>query len=322
MKKILPFGLFFLILLCCTDLIAQCDGCPTNDNGCTGPECCIAEVSGNSITQCISGAATQIRVKDPATISSGDISGIQFCLDNNTIDIAESVIIDNATCFSANGSHGVSVTIGGTTFDFSDNDNTLDELNAAIANLSGTSTIGSAIQSLPVELKRFQAKFAGSEIHLNWATSMESDNDFFAIEHSTDGRNFQLLDKIPSQGNTATGHSYQYEHRPSIAGTHYYRLSQYDLDGSMTYLGIKEIKQTATADLQVYPNPVTRGGWINISTVDQIDPILILTNLLGKQWRIIATTSTGSILPTDLPTGTYILTLEQAPEIQQLLIVQ
>ena len=42
--------------------------------------------------------------------------------------------------------------------------------------------------SLPVELVNFEAKSVPPHVRLGWSTASETTNDYFAVEHSTDGR--------------------------------------------------------------------------------------------------------------------------------------
>ncbi len=119
------FALGFILCILPNILAAQCSGtCPNNAGQCNAPTCCIvsAAAGGNSISECISMGATTLRVEVTSTINSGDISGVKFCLDNNDLVVGEDVIVDNTTCFEANGNNGVSVSIGGTTFTFNNND--------------------------------------------------------------------------------------------------------------------------------------------------------------------------------------------------------
>jgi hypothetical protein len=58
-------------------------------------------------------------------------------------------------------------------------------------------------EQLPVELVYFTAKFNDSYIELNWTTAAEINNDFFTIERSGDGINFEAILQTQGQGNSS-----------------------------------------------------------------------------------------------------------------------
>lgn len=308
-RLVLTASLFFLAPYA---ISAQCSGtCPNNDGECNAPECCIVDTGagGNSISECISMGATTLRVKVTSTINSGNISGVKFCLDNNDLIVGENVIVDNTTCFEANGSFGVSVAIGGTTFTFNNNDGGLADLNTAIANLSSGSTIGSVAASLPVTLKSFSASpLDGRQIMIEWTTSVESDNDYFLLDHSTDGKTFQRLRTIDSYGNSETEQKYSYLHQVASGGDQYYRLSQYDLDGSFASLGLTQVKLVSDGQIpRLYPNPISAGQEIRLSGVDQLENTsCTLHNMIGQSWPL-QNTGERLQLPANLPAGKYFL---------------
>lgn len=98
----------------------------------------------------------------------------------------------------------------------------------------GTQTIAA---SLPVELLSFSGKNLGNENRLEWSTASELNNDFFTIERSTDGTNFQFVDNISGAGSSSSLHNYDYTDR-SLNSSFYYRLKQTDYDGTSKLLNI------------------------------------------------------------------------------------
>ena len=296
--------------------LAQCTvGCPSNNTQCNNnADCCIVSVAGNSINDCIDAGATILRVTTNASITTGDISGVQFCLSSNNLSVGENVTVDNTTCFDANGSFGVSVTIGGSTFTFENNDGTLGELNAAIGNLGAGATIGAVVQSLPVTLRSFEAKSLDKTVLIEWTTGSESDNDYFLLEHSQDGKVFQMLSKLFSYGNSESDQFYTYEHQTPVSGTNYYRLWQYDLDGTFSNLGLTEVKQANGSNVQLFPNPAKAGSSIQIQGLT-LDPgtNCTLYSLVGQKWNL-RSTDQGYAIPTNLPAGLYFLQLAGTAE--------
>jgi len=96
-------------------------------------------------------------------------------------------------------------------------------------------------QALPVELISFTVKAAGKEAELRWATATEINNDYFAIEHSTDGRHFTEIGRVGGAGTTQQEQRYAFLHRSPAKGLNYYRLKQCDYDGASEYSPIQSV---------------------------------------------------------------------------------
>ena len=55
---------------------------------------------------------------------------------------------------------------------------------------------GGGCMPLPIELLNFDAKLVGDEVICNWSTATEINTDYFVIQRTTDGINFELFDPI------------------------------------------------------------------------------------------------------------------------------
>ena len=87
---------------------------------------------------------------------------------------------------------------------------------------------------LPIKLIFFNAQLKGDLVAFKWQTSIEKNNDFFEIEYSLDGKNFESLATEDGAGESRTILDYEYENtNPSPRSeVVYYRLKQTDFDGS------------------------------------------------------------------------------------------
>ena len=94
--------------------------------------------------------------------------------------------------------------------------------------------------NLPIKLEYFTVNKKGSQVEVDWKTSEEINVDHFGIEHSIDASNFKQVGSIKSKG-SSTGGEYSYVHGTPAKGLQYYRLAEYDLDGTITYFPIKSI---------------------------------------------------------------------------------
>jgi subtilisin-like proprotein convertase family protein len=122
----------------------------------------------------------------------------------------------------------------------------------------GTATVTVACL-LPVELVDFYAHNQPRSVELNWSVASERDNDYFTIEKSKDGLNFDLLENIDSKvgGNTTTETVYSALDNNPDYGLTYYRLSQTDFNGNRKELDIKTVdRSNIFGGIVIKPNPV------------------------------------------------------------------
>jgi hypothetical protein len=81
---------------------------------------------------------------------------------------------------------------------------------------------------LPIELISFEANCLNKEKVLEWCTASETNNDFFTVEQSIDGVNFQAIGTVKGSGTTSSKHCYKFAAGPGMANVNYYRLLQTD----------------------------------------------------------------------------------------------
>jgi hypothetical protein len=320
MKKILKQLTVLLALLAMPFLTwGQCSTCPTNGSQCLSPFCCIATGGTNTLDNCIANGATTVIVSYyNATISSGtDASGVHFCFRSTTdINFAGDVLVDNETCFTS-VSNGNIVFIGGTALAFQ-GPAEIGLLNNEIANIPpGMSvTISSIMNALPVELISFTGKSTESGAQLEWITATETDNDYFLLEYSADAKTFEFLATIPAQLNGSQQQQYQYLDKSTKPGVNYYRLWQYDLDGTKNNLGIVEVTNHNVngESVRITPNPVVVGDRITLSAFDfatQPNVSFTLVNSMGQSWPL-APEGETLVIPSQLSNGLYYLIITQS----------
>lgn len=138
--------------------------------------------------------------------------------------------------------------------------------------------------SLPVELTTFNAERKGeSTTVVSWKTATENNNDYFSIERSADGRNYELLAKVKAS-NFSGGAGYQWLDESALPGQNYYRLSQIDLNGQMLILGVRSVKFDRLASLQVLPSLISKDntGRIEIGSVGPMQGTLEIISADGR----------------------------------------
>ena len=129
---------------------------------------------------------------------------------------------------------------------------------------------------LPIELSYFEVDQEGNQIHFDWATVSENNNDYFTVEYSLDGVNFNSVAVVDGAGNSTE----QLVYNTTISaekyeGIVYFRLKQTDFDGQSTYSDAQVLYvQGADDSFVIHPNPATTtitidgGEFSNVYFVD------------------------------------------------------
>jgi hypothetical protein len=130
-------------------------------------------------------------------------------------------------------------------------------------------TIGSAssLTPLPITLLDFTAECGNNNILIQWTTGIETDNEYFILERSTDFIHFSEIARINGHANSSEPENYNYTDQDIKYGTTYsYRLKQTDYSGISNYSNIVTIKQDcggAPVNFSIYPNP-TNGNLLQL----------------------------------------------------------
>jgi hypothetical protein len=136
-----------------------------------------------------------------------------------------------------------------------------------LGNLSG------GINPLPIELVSFDAYKTVEEsfVQIEWATSSEINNDYFTVEKSSDGINWETVSIITGAGNSNSVLNYAAKDYDPYPNTSFYRLKQTDFDGTFEYSELVAINISGThEEVVVYPNPVAKKLNIQSSSIQQI----------------------------------------------------
>lgn len=109
--------------------------------------------------------------------------------------------------------------------------------------------------ALPVQLLNFDVECISDIPSLKWATASELNSDYFTLEKSSDGSQFNPIANINAAGNSNQKIEYTYT-IPSSEIDNYYRLVETDFDGSKYYHGIRSLDcKTTYNNSYVYYQP-------------------------------------------------------------------
>ncbi|MEM6378120.1 MAG: T9SS type A sorting domain-containing protein [Bacteroidota bacterium] len=109
---------------------------------------------------------------------------------------------------------------------------------------------------LPVELAAFDGKISGENIALSWTTLSEVNNDYFEVQRSKDGIDFETIGTVDGKGTTSTISQYLFRDEKPVNGHNYYRLLQMDFDGHFSPSDIISVEyKYDKLDILTFPNP-------------------------------------------------------------------
>jgi hypothetical protein len=139
-------------------------------------------------------------------------------------------------------------------------------------------------QALPVEFSNMTTTCEDNAVRIQWTTESEHNNDYFRLEKSTTGYEWELLGSIDGVGNSTTEQTYTYlDDNQRI--NNYYRLYQVDMDGSEELLStmFSECENTS-GNIETFPNP-SHGSfsiyWKQFKTKGDVKISILNTN--GQQ---------------------------------------
>jgi predicted outer membrane repeat protein len=116
----------------------------------------------------------------------------------------------------------------------------------------------SPTSSLPVTLSRFDAVREGGTALLSWSTTGETNSDRFEIERSTNGKIWQNIGSVQSNGESKALIAYRFiDVYPLPSQENLYRLRMVDRDETFAYSQIRSLKFDGLDNPVTYPNPVS-----------------------------------------------------------------
>lgn len=167
---------------------------------------------------------------------------------------------------------------------------------------------------LPIQLSEFKGEMVSGASVLRWSTLSEVDNDFFEIQHSKNGQEFNTIGIVDGVGNSNQHQSYEFIHEEVPFGGNYYKLKQIDLSGLASFSNTIFLRKATSPIKNVYPNPVI-GNQLNFDLGSFVpeEARLTLTDLSGRTVYQSSLESNASILKAELPNiskGVYIYMLD------------
>lgn len=149
---------------------------------------------------------------------------------------------------------------------------------------SGSMSFSFDVEHVPlaVSLSSFKAGRTTNGVRLDWTTETETDHDFFAVEHSTNGMEFLTLKTIDGTGTSAERNVYSYTHQSPVNGANYYRLRMVEYSGKVTYSDVVVQKLYTFGTVTVYPQPALEYAMLYVDSSVEESAMMTVYDLSGR----------------------------------------
>ena len=170
-----------------------------------------------------------------------------------------------------------------------------------------------SVIALPVTIVSFDVtKINSTNVLLNWKASQETGIASYIVERSNDGINFETIGQVRATGTSSSIQDYRFTDASPVKGINYYRLKIVDRSNSDKYSVVKNIKNSGSTDIAIYPTPVKNILKINIDAISAGKGLMIISDASGKQLNnstIVVTQGINNLSfdASSLSGGTYLL---------------
>ncbi|HLC82725.1 MAG TPA: T9SS type A sorting domain-containing protein [Bacteroidia bacterium] len=170
---------------------------------------------------------------------------------------------------------------------------------------------------LPIELISFEAKCTDKKVEISWAVASQNNNDFFTIERTANGFDFEIIGTVDGAGNSNQIIYYSFVDTVPLEGVSYYRLKQTDFNGEYEYYNLLESVCDGSPSFVLYPNPASDKLTMKFNYLKNENYMLIVQDALGRTVQTITNIQSEKIEieQHDLESGFYFLQLQTDKQI-------
>ncbi len=142
--------------------------------------------------------------------------------------------------------------------------------------------------AMPVELISFRGANKKNHNILSWITASEINNSHFEIQRSYDGFNFEKIGSINGHGTSFDNHEYEYIDDSFTSSLCYYRLKQYDYDGTFTLSNVIDLRRDNYIRMDLYGQNLMYDGF-------QDKSLLSIYNSTGQLLETVQISGNGTL---------------------------
>lgn len=178
--------------------------------------------------------------------------------------------------------------------------------------------------SVPVTMLDLKATKQQAKVILDWSTATESNSSHFIVEHSSNGIEYDQLNRVQAAGNSSTLRQYTSNDEHPYTGWNYYRIKEVDLDGKVMYSKVAAVAFDKTTTAVVYPNPTSGDVTLNMTNSSNSFLSYALYDAEGRLLLTSAISGDKTIIHTaSLAPATYVLKFtDKKSELQSLKIIK
>lgn len=161
-------------------------------------------------------------------------------------------------------------------------------------------------------MKNFQVNHNNKKVVINWITENEKTGNKYAIEMSTNGRDFIAVSRQDATGMGIKNYSAEYDAKNSDKGRLYFRIQQTDLQNRVSYSAIKTVSfdENGLINPTIFPNPAVKTMNVQFESAQTGTLSVELINTTGQvmQQSTIRASKTYSLqfdLRQKYPRGSY-----------------
>lgn len=166
-------------------------------------------------------------------------------------------------------------------------------------------TINAQITPLPVEFLTFEGTCNEGRPKLLWSTAMEKENDYFEIQQSSDGRNWETVGMVKGAGFSDQVLEYSFSDLNPFNGMAYFRIKQVDYDGTYDFSRVIMVNCGNRFENKVVVSPNPSAGRVNINLMGAEGDVSII-DAQGKAHVIyMHIKGRGEVDLSHLPNGIY-----------------
>ena len=116
---------------------------------------------------------------------------------------------------------------------------------------------------------------------MKWSTASEQNSDYFTVECSQDGINFETIATVSASGNSNTVKNYSAIITEPIFGTSLYRVRETDYDGKSITTDLITVGYCNNDEVFIYGNEGSI--YVNITSTTNNQYAIELYNILGQK---------------------------------------
>jgi hypothetical protein len=134
-------------------------------------------------------------------------------------------------------------------------------------------------------MSSFNLTCVEEDVEVSWQTASEYNSNYFQLETSLDGLNWEIAETLPAAGFSQELINYSFVDQDAARKEKYYRLKQVDFNGEYEMYGsLKADCALESSEVSLYPNPCE--SLVTLSFSSQI-PTKINYTLISPEGKVL-----------------------------------